>query len=106
METKSQLTGWIRFNTYDAAETLVEQINSCLGFPTPDGKTQTWAIPSCLQNDYSPNDTDQGYFVIIKDECVGCLTDEQKAEVIETLPFNIACGTPEPSPSGDTMNYL
>ena len=106
MEKQTQFLGWLRFNLVVEANIFIGQINSHLGFPTPDGKTLTWDIPSCFQNDYSPNDTDQGWFVVIKNECYGALTQEQKDSIITELPFSIACGTPEPSPSGDTMNYL
>jgi len=98
--------GWLKYTTETEANELISQIDTCLGFPTADGKTITWAIPNCFQNDYSPNETESGYFVIIKDECYDCLTEQQKTEVISTLPYTIGCGTPEPSPSGDTQNYL
>lgn len=98
--------GWLRYTTELEANTLIQQINSCLGFPTADGRTITWALPSCLQNDYSPYETDSAWFVIIKGECYDCLTQEQKDSVLPILPFNIVCGTPAPSPSGDTQNNL
>jgi hypothetical protein len=98
--------GWLKYTTESEANNLISSINTCLGFPTPDGKTTTWAVPSCLQNDYEGSETESGWFVIIKDECYDCLSQAEKDEVINTLPYYIACGTPSPNPSGDTENNL
>lgn len=107
METKSQLRGWIEFGGEDEANVLIDQINECMGFPTPDGKTKTWALPNCLADGYYPTATTENWYVIVKDEILGCLTQEQKDSIIPSLPAGwFACGTPEPSPSGDTQNYL
>ena len=97
--------GWLKYTTEEQANLLVQQINGCLGLPTEDGRTLTWYIPRCLQNDYSPNETESGYFVIIKDECYDCLTQPQKDAIISTLPYTISCGTPLPI-TGSTENYL
>ena len=98
--------GWLKYTTEVEADNLIGSIITCLGFPTPDGKTLTWSFPSCLQNDYEGSETESGWFVIIKDECYDCLSQAEKDAVINTLPYNIACGTPAPSPSGDTENNL
>lgn len=106
-ETKTNsIKGWIGYNTHQEAITLVNKIDICLGLPTYDGKTSTWAIPNCLQDGYSPTATTQNYFVIIKDECYDCLTEEEKGQIIIDLPYSISCGTPIPSPSGTTENYV
>jgi hypothetical protein len=98
--------GWLKYTTETESNTLIQEINTCLGFPTADGKTLTWSEPSCLQNDYEGSQTESGWFVIIKDECYDCLSQEQKDNMITELPYYIACGTPMPNPSGDTENYL
>ena len=101
---KSLVLGWLKSNTEAEANLLVQQINGCLGLPTDDGLTLTWAIPSCLQNDYEGSETESGWFVIIKGECYDCLTQEQKDAILPSLPYNIACGTPQPPISGSTGN--
>lgn len=99
--------GWLQFGDEAEANIFISQINTCKGYPTPDGKTQTWALPSCLANGYYPTATTENWYVIIKEEIHDCLTPEQEAAVISDLPTGwITCGTPEPSPSGDTQNYL
>ncbi len=100
----SLVLGWLKSNTETEANLLVQQINGCLGLPTPDGLTLTWAIPSCYQNDYEGSETESGWFVIIKGECYDCLTQEQKDAILSSLPYDIACGTPAPPISGDTIN--
>ena len=107
MEEKLIYIGWIGYDTKEDADNLITQINICKGFPTPDGKTLTWTIPSCLSNGYYPTATTQNYYVIIKDEIMECLSQEQKDSIIFSLPENyITCGTPIPTPSGSTENYV
>lgn len=103
---KSLILGWLKSSTENEANLLVSQINECLGIPRPNCETLTWDIPTCLQNDYSPYDTENGWFVVIMDECYDCLTQEQKDQILTSLPYEISCGTPEPNPSGSTENYL
>jgi len=100
-------TGWLQFGDESEASIFVSQINNCMGFPTPDGRTITWADPFCLADGYFPTATTENWYVIVKDEISNCLTPEQEAAVISSLPTDwVACGTPAPSPSGDTENTL
>lgn len=103
MSHESGHLGWLKYNTETEADTLISSINTCLGLPTPDGKTTTWAIPSCYQNDYEGSETENGWFVVIKGECYDCLSQDEKDAVIATLPYDIVCGTPAPI-SGSTGN--
>ena len=99
--------GWLQFGDEAEANIFISQINGCMGFPTPDGKTQTWSEPSCLANGYYPTATTENWYVIVKDEIEGCMTPEQISQIITQLPIGwIECGTPEPNPSGDTQNFL
>jgi len=103
--TKSKLNGWIEFGGQDEANVLIDQINECMGFPTPDGITISWANPNCMANGYFPTATTENWYVIIKEEIMDCLTQEQKDSIIPSLPVDwYACGTPIPSPSGSTEN--
>lgn len=87
-------TGWIQLSNETEANDLISQINTCMGFPTPDGKTQTWTTPFCMQDGYSPTATTESYFIIIKTEIVGCLTQEQIDSAIPTLPDGwVFCGS-------------
>ena len=107
MAQKFGHTGWIQLSNETEANDLISQINSCMGFPTPDGKTQTWGEPFCLQNGYSPTATTESFFVMIKDDIHDCLTTEQWDSQITKLPIGwVVCGTPEPTPSGSTENYV
>ena len=100
------LLGWLEFGDESEANLFVSQIDSCMGFPTPDGKTETWAYPACLANGYYPTATTENWYVIVKDEIEGCMTPEQISQIILELPLDwYECGTPVPSPSGSTMNY-
>lgn len=101
---KNEMIGWLEFDTVNEASVVVSQINAHLGLPTPDSKTLTWCIPSCMSDDYYPNGTIQKWYVIIKGECYDCLTQEQKDNIITTLTYTIPCGMP--APSGDTENNL
>ena len=105
MNMKNNVIGWLEFDTINEASVFISQINSHLGLPTMDGKTLTWAIPTCLQDGYSPTATTENWYVIIKEEIMDCLTQEQKDSIIPSLPVDwYACGTPIPSPSGSTEN--
>ena len=100
-------TGWLQFGDESEAKIFISQIDNCMGFPTPDGKTQTWAYPSCLANGYYPTATTENWYVIVKEEIEGCMTPEQISQIITELPMDwYECGTPVPSPSGDTQNYI
>ena len=98
--------GWLQFGDEAEANIFISQINGCMGFPTPDGKTQTWSEPSCLADGYYPTATTENWYVIVKDEIEGCMTPEQISQIITQLPDWIECGTPEPNPSGTTENYI
>lgn len=80
---------YIIFINEQEAIDLINQINTCMGYPS-DG-TITWQV--------SPDDMCEfdlatgeklpiGYGVIIKDRIIDCLTEEQLTEVF-TLPSNI-----------------
>jgi len=107
-DTKTNnMRGWLQYNTHQEAITTVNKIDICLGLPTYDGGTKTWTIPTCLQDGYSPTATTQNYFVVIRDECYDCLTAEEKSQIISSLPAQwYNCGTPAPTPSGTTENYV
>ena len=98
-------TGWLRYETENEANELIEKINECKGFPTPDGRTTTWSIPLCFQYGYSPNETDINWYVIVKEEIKDCLTQEEWDSQITSVPDGwVKCGTPEPPITGSTEN--
>ena len=97
---------YLEFNTEEEANNLISHIDECMGFPTPDGKTKTWAHPACFQNDYSPNETEVRYYVVVKEQIKDCLTQEQWDSQVFFPDGWVKCGTPEPSPSGSTENYV
>ena len=100
-------TGWIQLSNETEANDLITKINTCMGLPTPDGKTKTWSIPFCLQDGYSPTATTESYFVIVKDQIKDCLTQQEWDSQITELPIGwVDCGTPEPIPSGSTENNI
>jgi hypothetical protein len=71
------------------ANDLINQINTCMGWPS-DG-TNTWMVSPdsmCEFNLQTGNKLPIGYGIIIKDRIVGCLTEEQKGEVF-VIPSNI-----------------
>jgi len=106
MALKSKLLGWIEYSSEDEGKALISQIDNCMGFPTPDGKTKTWAKPCCMSNGFYPTATTQSWFVIVKEEIVGCLTQEQKDSIKTYLPEDwYDCGM-TPPPSGLTYNEL
>jgi hypothetical protein len=88
---------------------LISQIDSCKGFPTPDGLTKTWQLtpsPICEFNLETGEKTQIGYGVVIKDEILDCLTEVQKQEII-LLQGNINLCSWEPIiVSGGTSNYF
>ena len=92
MSSESGYIGWLKYNTKEDADTFIGTINNCLGFPTPDGRTTTWAKPQCYQNDYEGSQTESGWFVVIRNECYDCLTQTEKDNVIDPLPYDIPCG--------------
>ncbi len=99
--------GWLQFGDESEANIFISQINTCKGFPTPDGKTETWDEPSCLADGYFPTATTENWYVIIKEEIHDCLTPEQEAEIITSLPMDwYSCGELPPSPSGSTENNI
>lgn len=96
--------GWLEYTTESEANDFISQINTCKGYPTPDGRTITWAEPFCLADGYYPTATTENWYVIVKEEIHECLTPEQEASVISELPLSwIPCGTPA---SGSTETYL
>jgi len=106
MFEKSTTLGWLKYDTEIEANNLISKINNCLGFPTPDGRTITWIIPSCFQDDYEGNETERGWFVVIKNECYDCLTTEEQLQIITSIPDGwVKCGTIEPPITGSTENY-
>jgi hypothetical protein len=104
MNTKLEDIAWFKYDTENEANELVDKVNLCKGWPS--GVTKTWAIPFCLQDDYSPNETTKNWFVICRDEIRNCFTEEEWEQKITSLPDGwVKCGTPEPpSPSGTTEN--
>lgn len=96
----------ININYFDARN-LITEINTCKGFPTSDGLTQTWMIePQNICEFNFENNTKQqiGYGVIVKDEILNCLTQEQKNEIF-TLSGNIQlCSYIPQVISGTTIN--
>ena len=68
---------------------LINQINTCMGWPN-DG-TITWQVSPDNMCEFDLTTGDKlpiGYGVIIKDRIIDCLTEEQLTEVF-TLPSNI-----------------
>lgn len=80
---------YIIFINEQEAIDLINQINTCMGWPS-DG-TITWQDTPDLMCEFDLTTGDKleiGYGVIIKDRIIGCLTEEQLTEVF-TLPSNI-----------------
>jgi hypothetical protein len=77
----------LKYNTQLEAIELIGQINLCLNLPTPDDETTTWARPIKYCSD--SGSTVYGYTVIIKDQCIDCLTDTQKQQIV-TLPDDLS----------------
>lgn len=76
----------LRYDTELQAQELIGQINLCLGLPNGQG-TDTWA--KIMHYCKNSGTTEYGYTVIIKDECLPCLTDLQKTQIVN-LPDD--CG--------------
>jgi hypothetical protein len=70
----------LKYNTELEANELIGQINLCLNLPTADGLTLTWGYPIKYCSDSGA--TEWGYSVLIKDDCMDCLTDAQKREIL------------------------
>lgn len=100
---------YIVYNNLENGRSLISQIDSCKGFPTLDGLTQTWQLtpsPICEFNLETGEKTQIGYGIVIKDEILDCLTEVQKQEII-SLQGNINLCSWEPIiVSGDTANYF
>lgn len=98
---------YLEFNTEEEANNLISHIDECMGFPK--GRTQTWAYPACFQNDYSPNETEVRYYVVVKEEIKDCLTQEQWDSQVFFPEDWVVCGTPSDIidlTSGSTENYV
>ena len=84
--------GFLQFANTTEANAVISQIDTCMGFP--NGKTTTWQTPFCMQDGYSPTATTESYFITIRTEIVGCLTQEQIDSAIPTLPEGwVSCGS-------------
>ncbi len=80
---------YIIYPDVTSATDLINQINTCMGWPS-DG-TNTWMIEPDWMCDFDLQTGDKtsiGYGVGIKDRIIECLTPEQLSEVFE-LPSNI-----------------
>lgn len=80
---------YIIFINEQEAIDLINQINTCMGWPS-DG-TITWQVSPddmCEFDLTSGEKLPIGYGVIIKDRIIDCLTEEQLTEVF-ILPSNI-----------------
>jgi hypothetical protein len=79
---------YIIFNIQQEAIDLINQINTCMGWP--NSQTETWMIqPDVICSfDFQTGDKVQiGYGIIINDTIYNCLTEIQKTEVF-VLPSN------------------
>lgn len=98
---------YILYAEQNDAESLINQINSCKGFPTEDGLTITWMTTPkeiCEFNFETGSKISIGYGVIIDNEVYGCLTQTQKDEII-SLSGNIQlCSYIPVIVSGTTYN--
>lgn len=80
---------YIIFLQEQEAIDLINQINTCMGWPN-DG-TNTWMVTPDSMCEFDLQTGDKlsiGYGIIIKDRIYNCLTEEQKLEVF-VLPLNI-----------------
>ena len=91
----------LRYNTEFEANELLGQINLCLGLPTADGNTTTW---SQVNHYCYSGSSEYGWTIVIKNDCIDCLTDTQKLDIVE-LPTDVVICPPIP-PSGSTENYV
>lgn len=88
------MKGWLKYNDFQQAENLIKDLDNCLGLPTSDGLTITWDIPkSICKIDSASGATDfWGYVVKIDTDQLGdCLTDEQKAQIIQIPDDCLIC---------------
>jgi hypothetical protein len=77
----------LKYNTELEANELIGQINLCLGLPNNIG-TLTWANP--IHFCYSGN-TEYGWVVVIQEQCLDCLTNTQKLQIVELPTEVIVC---------------
>lgn len=81
---------YIIFINEQEAIDLINQINTCMGWPDGNG-TITWQVLPDNMCEFDLTTGDKlpiGYGVIIQDRIIDCLTEEQKGEVF-VLPSNI-----------------
>jgi len=95
MSLKALQLGYLDFSTENEALVFNQQIDTCMGFPTPDGRTLTWADIKCMEDGISTH-----YLIIITDEIIDCLTEEQKNNIIQIQDSWFNCG----SITGSTEN--
>lgn len=80
---------YIIYPDIQSAVDLINQINTCMGWPSAD--TDYWMSEPDWMCDFDLQTGDKtsiGYGVKIKDSIYDCLTPEQKSEVFE-IPTNI-----------------
>lgn len=78
------MKGWIKYNDITEAQSLIYNINTCMGFP--QGETLTWdTTPSfCTVGPTSAYTEFYGYVVKIDTDQMGqCLTQEQIDSIIQ-----------------------
>lgn len=97
MTLRAQQLGWLDFPSDYDAEVFNSEIDTCMGFPTADGQTLTWADTRCMFDGSSYH-----YLIIITDEITNCLTQEQKDSIIQIQENWIDCF----NISGTTENYV
>jgi hypothetical protein len=98
----------ILFNTIAEANTFVEQINICKGFPTEDRQTITWQdypLEICRFDDEGSS-LFLGYGIIVHEEILGCMTPEQITEILTPENNVNLCSWVPPIISGSTENYF
>ena len=81
---------YIIFINEQEAIDLINQINTCKGWPDNQGNI-TWMIQPDSMCEFDLTTGDKlaiGYGVIIDDRIIDCLTEIQKTEIL-TLPSNI-----------------
>ena len=80
---------YIIFLTEQEAIDLIDQINTCKGYPSNGTITwQDYPDEMCEFNLQTGDKINIGYGVIIEDRCLDCLTQNQIDEII-ILPSNI-----------------
>lgn len=94
---------WLQFANETEANDVISTINTCMGYPTPDGKTTTWGTPLCYQDGYSPTATTESFFVIVREEIQQCLTQEQWDGRLHDIPTGwVPCGDEKPDNSPES----